>query len=226
MRGMVDDAKRAIAWMKVHGPAYAVDPDRVVVAGGSSGGHLALLAAYTPNVEALTPDDVGDTDLGVRAVISCYGPTDLRACYYHLRQDRWGHFSQVPEARPLPPLVRGVLGTWYERLGLGKPGVPGALELLLGGGPDTVSERYALFSPVTHVHPGCPATLLIQGKDDVIAPVTATNRLFEQLAAAGVPAVNIVFPHAEHGFDLVLPRWSPAAQAAMYYEERFLALMR
>ena len=43
--------------------------------------------------------------------------------------------------------------------------------------------------------------------------------------AAGVPAVNIVFPHAEHGFDLVLPRWSPAAQTALYYEERFLALM-
>jgi len=55
--------------------------------------------------------------------------------------------------------------------------------------------------------------------------VSATNLLFEQLVAAGVPAVNIVFPHAEHGFDLVLPRWSPAAQAALYYEERFLALM-
>jgi acetyl esterase/lipase len=67
--------------------------------------------------------------------------------------------------------------------------------------------------------------LLIQGKDDVIAPVTATNLLFEQLVAAGVPAVNIVFPHAEHGFDLVLPRWLPAAQSALYYEERLLALM-
>ncbi len=60
----------------------------------------------------------------------------------------------------------------------------------------------------------------------MIAPVAVTNRLFAQLVAAGVPAVNIVFPHAEHAFDLVLPRWSPAAQAALYYEERFLALMR
>lgn len=99
------------------------------------------------------------------------------------------------------------------------------MEPLLGGIPETVPERYALFSPTTHVQPGCPPTLLIQGKEDVIAPVTATNLLCEQLVAAGVPAVNIVFPHAEHGFDLVLPRFSPAAQAALYYEERFLALM-
>jgi dipeptidyl aminopeptidase/acylaminoacyl peptidase len=100
------------------------------------------------------------------------------------------------------------------------------MEPLLGGRPELLPDRYALFSPITHVHPGCPPTLLIQGKDDAIASVAATNRLFEQLIGAGVPAVNIVFPHAEHGFDLVLPRWSPAAQTAMYYEERFLALMR
>jgi acetyl esterase/lipase len=55
--------------------------------------------------------------------------------------------------------------------------------------------------------------------------VTVTNLLFEELVAAGVPAVNIVFPHAEHGFDLVLPRWSPAAQTAWFYQERFLALL-
>jgi len=96
---------------------------------------------------------------------------------------------------------------------------------LLWGTPETVPDLYALFSPITHVQPGCPPTLLIQGKDDVITLVSATNLLYEQLVASGVPAVNIVFPHAEHGFDLVLPRWSPAAQTAWYYQERFLALL-
>ena len=225
MLGMVGDAKRAIAWMKEHGPAYGIDPERVVVAGGSAGGHLALLAAYTPREGALRPDEVGDADLSVRAVISCYGPTDLRAYYDHTRQDIWGNPGQATEARPPGSFVRSVLGTSYERLGLGKTGAVGAMEPLVGGTPEAVPDRYALFSPITHVQPGCPPTLLIQGKDDVIAPVTATDRLFERLVAAGVPAVNIVFPHAEHGFDLFLPRWSPAAQAALYYEERFLALM-
>src|SRR5829696_3776497 len=225
MLGMVGDAKRAIAWMKAQGPAYGVDPERVIVAGGSAGGYLALLAAYTPRDGALTPDDVGETDLSVRAVISCYGPTDLRAYYDHTRQNIWGHLGQATETHPPGPLIRGVFGTSYERLGLGKSGAVGAMEPLVGGTPETVPDLYALFSPITHVQPDCPSTLLIQGKDDVIAPVRATNLLFEQLVAAGVPAANIVFPHAEHGFDLVLPRWSPAAQTAWYYQERFLALM-
>ena len=225
MMGVVGDAKRAIAWMKEQGPAYGVNPERVVVAGGSAGGHLALLAAYTPREDVLTPDDASDADLSVRAVISCYGPTDLRAYYDHTRQNTWGHVGQAPEAHPPGRLMRRLLGTSYERLGLGKSVVPGAMEPLVGGTPEAVPDRYALFSPTTHARPGCPPTLLIQGKDDVIAPVAATTLLFERLVAAGVPAANIVFPHAEHGFDLVFPRWSPAAQAALYYEERFLALM-
>jgi acetyl esterase/lipase len=101
----------------------------------------------------------------------------------------------------------------------------GKLEPLLAGTPETVPERYALFSPISHVHPGCPPTLLIQGENDSITPVTATRLLAEQLVAAGVATVNIVFPHTDHAFDLVLPRWSPPAQTALYYEERFLALV-
>ena len=225
MLGMVGDAKRAIAWMKAHGPEYGVNPERVVVAGGSAGGYLALLAAYTSREDALMPGDVGASDLSVRGVISCYGPTDLRAYYDHTRQDTWVDLGQVLETRPPSPLMRRVLGTSYERLGLGKAGAPGAMEPLLGGTPETIPDLYALFSPTTHVQAGSPPTLLIQGKDDVIAPVTATNLLFERLVAASVPAVNIVFPHAEHGFDLALPRRSPAAQTAWYHQERFLALM-
>ena len=133
MLGMVGDAKRAIAWMKAQGPAYGVNPERVVVAGGSAGGYLALLAAYTPREGALTPDDVGETDLSVGAVISCYGPTDLRAYYDYTRQNIWGHLGWATEAHPPGPLVRGVLGTSYERLGLGKSGAVGAMEPLVGG---------------------------------------------------------------------------------------------
>jgi dipeptidyl aminopeptidase/acylaminoacyl peptidase len=73
------------------------------------------------------------------------------------------------------------------------------MEPLLGGTPETAPDRYALFSPTTHVRLTCPPTLLIQGKDDVIAPVTATNLLFEELVATGVPAVNIVFPTLSTG---------------------------
>jgi acetyl esterase/lipase len=93
MLGMVGDAKRAIAWMKAQGLTYGVNPKRVVVACASAGGYLALLAAYTPGEGVLRPDDVGDGDLRVRGVISCYGPTDLRAYYAYTRQESWGHLA-------------------------------------------------------------------------------------------------------------------------------------
>jgi hypothetical protein len=35
----------------------------------------------------------------------------------------------------------------------------------------------------------------------------------------------VLFPQTDHAFDLVLPRWSPSAQSALYEIERFLALM-
>ena len=56
--GMVGDVKRAVAWMKDNAGRYGVNPDRIVLGGGSSGGHLALLAAYAPDDPRLTPQDL------------------------------------------------------------------------------------------------------------------------------------------------------------------------
>jgi acetyl esterase/lipase len=96
---------------------------------------------------------------------------------------------------------------------------------MLGGAPDEVPEKYALYSPINYVHPGCPPTLLIQGEDDLITSVDATRQLYQKLVEAGVPAINVVFPQTDHGFDLALPKISPTAQSALYDIDRFLALM-
>jgi acetyl esterase/lipase len=40
---MVGDVHRAVAWIKTNAQRYGVDPGRVVVMGGSSGAHIALL---------------------------------------------------------------------------------------------------------------------------------------------------------------------------------------
>ena len=85
---MVGDVKRAVAWMKANAARYAVDPQRIVLAGGSAGAHLALLAAYAPDHPRLTPKDVQGCDLSVRAVVSYYGPSDLCATYEHTQQQR------------------------------------------------------------------------------------------------------------------------------------------
>ena len=167
-------------------------------------------------------------DLSVRGVISEYGPSDLAACYYHTNQDKTTRGKTVQPAKENPRttrLMHRLMGDRYERLGFNKSREAGSFKSLIGGHPDEVLEKYALLSPVTHVCPGCPPTLLIQGEDDLITPVEAARTLAHKLQEAGVPVVSVVFPQTDHAFDLMLPALSPTAQAALYDVERFLALM-
>ena len=96
---------------------------------------------------------------------------------------------------------------------------------LVGCTPEESPETYELLSPAGHVGSHCPPTLLLQGSDDVFQLAPAVRRLQQALRGAGVPSVLVEFPHSEHAFDLILPQISPAAQAATYDVERFLALM-
>jgi acetyl esterase/lipase len=64
-----DDVLSAIAYLKVYGHEFGLDPTRLALVGRSAGGQLALLAAYTANEPA------------IRGVVSVYGPTDLKFGY-------------------------------------------------------------------------------------------------------------------------------------------------
>ncbi len=217
--GMLGDIKRAVAWMKKNAAQFAVDPDRIVLAGGSAGGHLALLAAYTYDCPEWTPDDLKSANLRVKAVVSYYGPPDLHAFF----EDGYGRVN-------LPNKVKEIAGH------------------LLNGSAEASPELYQKGSPVTYVKAGCPPTLIFQGEHDCGVPVRSTRDIYHKLAQAGVPVVYVEFPQTDHGFDLQIKaicaivrkqmRWSwtqnaledlsqysPAAQAARYDLDRFLALM-
>jgi acetyl esterase/lipase len=82
----IGDIKCAIGWVKRHARTteWKVDPNKLTLLGRSAGGHLALVAAYTPDDPVLLPTcDVGDASLAVDAVISLYAPTDLAWEYAH-----------------------------------------------------------------------------------------------------------------------------------------------
>ena len=227
--GMINDVNRAIAWVKENADTYDVDPDKIVLGGGSSGAHLALLTAYTQGDPRFLPRELERTDVSIRAVISMYGTSDLQALYYHTNQhlttssvpDR--HRKAVP-AR-MPEWLSKRTGQDFHRLGFDKRlENAGALAPLLGGHPEECPENYALLSPVTHVHAGCPPTLLIHGAHDIMAPVWSTQELYAKLTEAKVPTVMHILPQTDHAFDMVLPKLSPSAHTLFYDVERFLAL--
>jgi len=206
--GMVGDAKRAVAWIKANADSYGVNPGKIVLGGASAGAHIALLAGYTPNHPELTPEDLKTADLSVCGLVSYYGTTDLAAGYK--RYDR-----KIEPPVPIGTIVAPKDAFQYA----------GRLDILLGGHPQDVPDIYQLASPATHVHPGSPPTLHMQGDKDFLTPMEGIQELYTKLVEAGVPAINVVFPWTDHAFDLLLPQIAPPAQAALYDVDRFLALL-
>jgi acetyl esterase/lipase len=72
----VIDLKRAIGWIREHGPEYGADPDFLVVTGGSAGGHLAALVGLTANAPEYQPG-FESVDTSVQGCVAFYGVYDF-----------------------------------------------------------------------------------------------------------------------------------------------------
>jgi acetyl esterase/lipase len=223
---MVGEVKQAVLWMKENAGSMGVDAERVVLMGGSAGGHLVLLAAYTPDHPALPPLS-GAGDASVRGVIAFYPPAEFPDWEEQFRAQVLGWEGVGPQG-----LVDRSAEGCFARLFMLHSGdlerdlaFRDLLPAILGGRPDEIPETYRLLSPLSHVGPHCPPTLLLHGSDDVFALTPGVRRLHQGLRQAGVRSVLVEFPHTEHAFDLVLPAVSPVAQAAGHDVERFLALL-
>lgn len=71
----VRNVKLAIKWLVDHAATYGIDPDQIVVAGHSAGGHLAAMTALTPGL--YEPTGVAATH--VDGFMTLNGPTDLES---------------------------------------------------------------------------------------------------------------------------------------------------
>jgi len=224
--GMVGDVKRAIGWLKANSNQLAVDPERIVLMGGSAGGHLSLLAAYTANHPAFSLNEQ-QADTSVRAVVCYYGFSDMADTYEYLNPEKGLASKQAYHwlntiADPLTPVMRRIR---FLPDYAGWTGPESWIPDIMGGSPEEFPEKYQLASPISHVSPDCPPTLFIQGAHDFGGMVGQIRRLNRALRNAGALSIYLELPDTDHGFDLILPQVSPAAQTATFYAERFLAMM-
>jgi len=74
----LQDCKNGVRYLRAHADELGIDPNRISVMGGSAGGHLALLVAYTADQSNLAPSQPypGVSDK-VSSVVDFYGISNL-----------------------------------------------------------------------------------------------------------------------------------------------------
>jgi len=104
----VTDALDATHWFFKHARQYHVDPKRIVVTGGSAGGHLALMAGMTPKSAHLGPVSP------VAAVVDGYGITDALDLLSGLHRQSWAT-DWIPSGTARVELAQKVSPLTYVR---------------------------------------------------------------------------------------------------------------
>ena len=136
MPGQIVDVKAALAWVHEHVAGFGGDPARVVITGGSAGGHLAAFAALTVGDPAFQPG-FETADTSVVAAVPVYPPTDLVAMFrFRSRRDtRWAGRAAalVFGATPVDDPGRFRAFSPIERIA--GPGVP---QLVVQGSADNL----------------------------------------------------------------------------------------
>ncbi|MFB3826705.1 MAG: alpha/beta hydrolase fold domain-containing protein [Bryobacteraceae bacterium] len=163
----VNDALRAAEWFHKNAKKYNVDRKRVVVTGGSAGGHLALMVGLTPKSAKLGPAS------HVRAVVNFYGITDV-ADQLGGPNERKYAVTWVPEQSGRMELARRVSPMTYVRRN-----VPAVLTLH-GDADPTVPYEHGVKLTKALRDAGAAAEMVSvpQGKHGF--PKETVDRIYEQ----------------------------------------------
>jgi acetyl esterase/lipase len=173
----IEDAQRAVRFIRHNAAAYAIDARRLGAWGASSGGHLAALlgtldGAGDPN----DTDPVNRESAKVQAVVTLFPATDL---------------ASLTTPRGVTAVV-ALMGFRHPPDPSQAP--PGSVR------PDEPEiKAYRGASPTTHVTRDDAPFLLIHGDADVIAPIQQSELMEQKLTSASVPVRLVRVPGGQHG---------------------------
>ncbi|NGO40584.1 alpha/beta hydrolase fold domain-containing protein [Limisphaera ngatamarikiensis] len=170
---IVEDVRHALQHVYEHAAEYGVDPRRLGVTGGSSGGHLALMLACSPEGNA----EAASTRAGHAT------PTIAAAAVFF----------------PVTDLLN--LGDSTENPGDGGP--PRSFVRAFGPQATNLTVWRGIgrsVSPIYHVHPGMPPVLIIHGDADTLVPLDQSLRFQQEATRLGATVKVIVRHGAGHGW--------------------------
>jgi acetyl esterase/lipase len=181
----VEDAQRAVRFVRARAADYGVAADRIGAWGSSSGGYLALMLGVLDgagNPDA--PDPMLRVSAKVQAVAVLFPPTDIAQLFK--TSDRQG-------------TIGAFMGFAYQ-----DP------QSATGQHPDDVEARaYREASPVNHASADDPPTLLIHGDLDTTVPIAQSELMETALKKAGVEVQVQRVAGGKHGPDFQFKAGDP-----------------
>lgn len=167
---MIGDMNRAVRYVRMTSQKQHVDPDRLGITSGSSGAHLALMAAVTgDDGNKESPDPVERLSSGVQAVVAWFPPTDMI---------NWG------------------VKDGYRSINLLRPNL---FQDIFGEITD-LPEQLKSISPIYFVTKESAPLLLIHGDSDATVPLQQSEIMLAKYKEVGVPAELIVHPGGGHSY--------------------------
>lgn len=165
------DAKAGVSFMREHAEEYGIHPENIFLMGDSSGGHTALMAAFSYGIPALEEKGREINRPIVKGVIDLYGPTNFLTMNDEpSSQDH--RTSDSPEGCEIGQ--KAVL----EHPELVKPTIIS----------NYVKEERKL-----------PSTLIFHGTNDELVPFGQSCQLYESLKKAKKDAIFYQVIGAHHG---------------------------
>ncbi len=89
----VQDAKRAIEYFRQHQAEFNIDPDKIILAGNSAGGMIALQAAYSTDAELSKMAGINNAKINKFGIIKVAGVVNFWGAIYDLN---WLKNASIP----------------------------------------------------------------------------------------------------------------------------------
>lgn len=167
---MIEDIRRSVRFIRLHAADYSIDPDRIGITSGSSGGHLALMVATTgDDGDSGSKDPVERISCRTQAIVSWFPPADLI---------NWGMkngYKMIDKVRP--EMFKDMFGTVTD-----------------------LTTQLESISPIYFVTADDPPLLLIHGDKDSTVPLQQSEVLKAKYEEAGLEVKLIVEPGGAHTY--------------------------
>jgi acetyl esterase/lipase len=184
----LQDCKNAVRWLRVNAGKLQVDPKRIGVIGGSAGGHLALMVAYTAGNTGLDPKPLypGVPD-HVSACVNMYGISNLAT-------------RQGTDESGKPDGQFRLTTHLFPESAAAAP------------------EKWKLASPVSHIRKDSPPTLTLHGTADTTVDRDQSHELQKALTAAGVESKLIMVEGANHAWALKTSKFDHTGNVVDFFD--------